>query len=163
MIRSLKDLDTSERQRVLQMVRMYFDSDPYVAAASSQTAVASVPSFTENVRLTPKEFILDKRPTSDIERVACLAFYLSHYNGQQHFKTKDISLLNSDAKQAPFSNAAQAMKNAQLKGFVVPAAKGFKQLSAVGERFVQALPNREEALTAFKAFKPKQRKKKKLG
>lgn len=56
--------------------------------------------------MVPKEFMVQKRPRTDIERVACLGFYLTHYRDTPHFKTLDISKLNTEAAQPKFTNAA---------------------------------------------------------
>jgi hypothetical protein len=77
--------------------------------------------------------------------VVCLAFYLHHYRDIPHFVTLDISKLNTEAAQPKFTNAAQAVKNATNKGLIVPVSRGKKQLSAIGEQFVDALPERQAA------------------
>jgi len=101
--------------------------------------------FSDHPDLTPKQFLIEKQPLTDIERVACLAFYLTHYRSMPHFKTLDISKLNTEAAQLKFSNPTVAVDNATKRGFLVPATKGMKQLGVLGERFVNALPDREKA------------------
>jgi len=92
---------------------------------------------------------MQKQPRTDIERVACLAYYLTHYRDSHFFKTLDISKLNTEAAQVKFTNAAYAVANAEKSGLLVPAQRGHKQLSAVGEQFVLALPDREAAKAAL--------------
>jgi hypothetical protein len=82
----------------------------------------------------------------DIERIACLAFYLTHFRDTPHFKTLDLAKLNTEAAQIKFSNAAYATDNATKAGFLAPSAKAQKQITAWGEQFVTALPDREAAL-----------------
>jgi hypothetical protein len=101
--------------------------------------------FSEDRNISPKEFLMEKQPRTDVERVACLAYYLTHYLATPHFKTLDISKMNTEAAQPKFSNAAKAVDNATRTGYLVPATKGNKQLSATGEQFVQALPDRDAA------------------
>ena len=84
--------------------------------------------------------MFEKQPNTDIERVACLAYFLTHYRDTPHFKTLDISKINTEAAQIKFSNAAQAVENATKAGLIVQSLKGQKQLSAIGEQYVQALP-----------------------
>lgn len=88
--------------------------------------------FTEDRSMTAKEFLFQKQPRTDVERVACLAFYLTHYQNTTHFKTVDISRLNTEAAQIKFSNAAVAVDNAAKYGFIAQAGKGFKQITALG-------------------------------
>jgi len=109
--------------------------------------------FSEGQEPGPKEFLHGKQPVTDIERVACLAYYLTHFRSMRHFKTKDISELNREAAQRPFSNAAFAVVNATNGGMLVPSIKGAKQLSASGEQFVQALPDRQAAREALDRVK----------
>jgi hypothetical protein len=102
--------------------------------------------FTEEAEApTSKAFMLNKSPKTDVERVACLAYYLAHYRDTPHIKTRDISALNTESAHRKFSNPAQAVDNATKLGYLVPSVKGSKQLSATGEQFVEALPDREAA------------------
>lgn len=102
-------------------------------------------SFSKRAEISPKDFLFQKQPQTDVDRVASLAYYLTHYRNTRHFKTIDISLLNTEAAQVKFSNAAYAVANAANAGLLVPAGKGAKQLSAQGERYVEALPDRSAA------------------
>src|SRR5258708_40200224 len=38
-----------------------------------------------------KEFLLEKKPITDIERITCLAYYLRHFRNTNEFKTKDLT------------------------------------------------------------------------
>lgn len=95
-----------------------------------------------------------------MERITCLAYYLTHYRETPHFKTLDLSKLNTEAAQLKFSNAAFASDNAVRAGLLVPAGKGAKQISALGELYVQALPDRAAAKDAVAHMKPRRKNKK---
>lgn len=103
---------------------------------------------------------MEKSPKTDVERVACLAYYLTHYRSTPHFKTLDISTLNTEAAQPKFSNTAVSTNNAVKLGYIVPSTKGHRQLSALGERFVQALPDRNAAKEVLLSLRRKNRKRK---
>ncbi len=108
--------------------------------------------------MSAKEFLLEKGPRTDVERIACLAYYLTHYRSTPHFKTIDLSILNTEAAQPKFANAAYSANNAVKLGYLVASTKGQRQLSAIGERFVRALPDRDaakEALTSLRKRRPK--------
>ncbi len=152
-INHLLNFDSNTRRRILQTVQTFFPDAPAESAfrpvdQSTQTASTHgvrTTSFASSPELSPKDFLFQKQPQTDVERVACLAYYLTHYRDTPHFKTVDISLLNTEAAQVKFSNAAYAVVNAANAGLLVPAGKGAKQLSAHGERYVEALPDRATA------------------
>jgi hypothetical protein len=166
-IEGLSRLSDEGRQRILKTLSVYFDvslahgQSPSSAARSDQKAAVSSrePAFGVRDAMTPKQFVMEKSPHTDVERVACLAYYLTHYRNTPHFKTIDISKLNTEAAQLKFSNAAVAVNNASLRGFVAAAGKGQKQLSAVGERFVDALPDRDAAKIALESMRPRRSRK----
>jgi hypothetical protein len=172
-ISALNPLDSETRARLLQSV-ITFLSIPIGVAPSGHAQVAkgtpafshgasSIPDrktggFSEDRTLSVKSFLFDKTPQTDIERVACLAYYLTHYLGTPHFKTLDISKLNTEGAQLKFSNAAKAVDNATRAGLLVPSTKGQKQLSAIGERYVQALPDKVAAKEALARARPRRSK-----
>lgn len=158
----LKDLNIEARERILKTILTYFDFTSLKEAEKTiPTARETVGTFSENRNISPKEFLLEKQPETDVERVACLAYYLTHYLDTPHFKTIDVSKLNTDAAQRKFANAAMAVDNAAKQGYLVPAIKGHKQLSAAGERFVQALPDRVVAKEAMAKARPRKKQKSK--
>ena len=110
--------------------------------------------FTEDRQPSPKQFLLEKKPRTDVDRIACLAYYLTHYRGQTEFKTIDLSSLNTEAAQIKFSNTAQSVDNAAKSGLLVPANKGGKQLSALGEVYVSQLPDYDKARESMKEHRP---------
>ncbi len=106
----------------------------------------------------PKDFLRAKNPQSDVQRVACLAYYLSHYRGQPSFKTKDLTALNIEAAAGKIGNASQAVNNATKQShYLAPAGGGRKQITAFGEDVVTGLPD-QTAVKAVESNKPKRRK-----
>lgn len=160
-LEALKDVDDNSRQRILRAVATFYEVEParldaFVFGAPADRArqrternsaelPSREPTFSGHPDLSPKQFIEEKQPRSDIERVACLAYYLAHFRDTPHFRTVDISKLNTEAAQFKFSNAALAVNNAAWRGLLTTAGKGTKQISALGERYVAALPDRESA------------------
>lgn len=160
----LKGLDIDLQRRTIQAVITFLDiplspthsiSLP-IDNKNSEISKTEI-SFSENRSISPKDFIRDKAPKTDIERIACLAYYLTHYRDTPHFKTIDLSSLNTEAAQPKLSNAAYAVDNATKAGLLVQAIKGAKQLSAAGEYFVQALPDRDAAKATLTNMRPKRR------
>jgi len=155
-IAALQPFEQETRRRILATVLTYYGYDDKTAPRPHDranpdaiTTKTSSTTFSSDRSISPKEFLLQKRPQTDIERVAALAYYLTHYRETPRFKTFDISKLNTEAAQIKFSNAAQAVDNAAKRGFLTSAAQGTKQITAMGEQFVQALPDREAAKVAI--------------
>lgn len=160
----LHGLTPEDRVRVLESAAAFFGLATGIrsighARATSTDSETSVGGFSEDRTQSPKEFLLEKRPQTDVERIACLAYYITHYRSTPHFKTLDLSKLNTEAAQLKFSNAAWAVENATKQGYLVPATKGAKQISALGELYVQALPDRDSAKAAVLQAKPRKRNK----
>jgi hypothetical protein len=152
-ISELSLLSDGARQRLINTVCTFLGlSGPAAGVAAPMNPSRPHPTdratsfqFSEDDAPTVKQFIHDKAPQTDVERVACLAYYLAHYRSTPHVKTKDITALNTESAHRPFSNTANAVENATKTGYLVPSIKGSKQISANGERFVEALPDREAA------------------
>ena len=162
-------LSPEARQRLLRTIATFFGIAPGRVAISgdvqhslftSEVGSDSNGSFSTDKSISAKEFIFQKQPRSDVERVACLAYYLTHYRDVPHFKTVDLSKLNTEAAQPKFANAAWVVNNATKRGYLVTATKGNKQLSAAGEQFVQALPDRDAARMAMERALPRRKQKK---
>lgn len=158
----LDPLSEADREHVLRTVRTWFRLNP--AGSESKSDLYPLPGvagakpypsdddkFSDRPLLSAKDFVLEKDPLTEVERLACLAYYLKHYQDTPQFKTVDLSRLNTEAAQRKLSNPALTAGNAVRDGFFVQAPKGgYRQLSAMGERFVQLLPNREAALQVRK-------------
>lgn len=152
----LQELSDETRHKVLRTVSVFFDGTATVSGRSessnshsSHRSAQVSPTFSENRQMSPKAFLAEKNPKTDVERIACLAFYLTHFRETPYFKTADLTKLNTEAAQSRFSNAAVATGNASAYGYLAPATRGQRQLSAAGEMFVNALPDRDSAKQAM--------------
>jgi hypothetical protein len=163
-INELSPMPEDAKRRIIDTVCTFFgipttrfDSGSSPDSGIRRPAVqrAAPFQFSDEDAPPPKQFLHDKAPATDVERVACLAYYLAHHRGTAHFQTKDITALNTEAAQRRFSNTAVAVDNATRSGYLVPSVKGHKQISASGERFVEALPNRQMAKDAMDRTRPK--------
>ncbi len=168
----LRPLDLEARNRILESVATFlgvaplatrpketFRTPPVTVAGFPSASTNTSAPFSENTNISPKDFLNEKIPKTDVERIACLAYYLTHYRDTPHFKTLDISTLNTEAAQPKFSNTANSTMNAVKMGYIVPSMKGHRQLSALGERFVLALPDRDAAKEVLVSLRRKLRSK----
>jgi hypothetical protein len=164
-VTALKGLDQDSQKRTLQAVITFLDI-PWATQLMSSKSLENTntpkheSSFSQDRDISAKDFLRDKLPRTDVERVACLAYYLTHYRSMQFFKTFDLSSLNTEAAQPKFSNPAMSVSNAIRSGFIVQAAKGSNQLSSAGEVFVQALPDRDAAKANLSNMRVRKRNKK---
>jgi hypothetical protein len=125
------------------------------------THASPLGSFSEDRAMSAKEFIIQKQPRTEVERVACLGYYLTHYQDQPHFKSLDLSKINTEAAQPKMLNPARTTDHAVKNGLLVPApVKGYKQLSAAAEKFIEALPDRDAAKAALASFASRRSKRK---
>jgi len=166
-LNALKDLDQEEQIRTVNAVITYLDLPINNSAKRNQSngsydhqSPKNEILFSENRAISSKEFLRDKSPRTDVERVSCLAYYLTHYKDTPFFKSVDLSALNTEAAQPKFSNISVAVDNATGAGYLVQAGKGNKQISAVGEIYVQSLPDREAAKAAIANMKIKKKPRK---
>ena len=163
----LKDMDEEAQVHILTTVVTWLKinlatfgqrSLPAQADESEarRTRIDSEFSFTSPEEMTPKQFMLEKMPRTDVERVACLGYYLTHFRDTPQFKTIDLSKLNTEAAQRKFANAAETAKNAAKAQYFVPGSKkGHRQLSADAEQLIAALPDREAAAAIRKRMRPR--------
>jgi hypothetical protein len=163
-IRILSDLDEETRSRVVDTVTTFFHVERQHGNVRPRSEIypngrPNRPDFSAEHAPTPKEFLNEKQPRTDVERIACLAYYLTHYRNMPYFKTLDLAKLNTDAAQPKFSNTAYAATNAANLGYLASGGKGQRQLSAAGEQFVRALPDREAAKAAMTRARPKKNRK----
>ncbi len=80
--------DKDSRVRIYRTVGTFFGFDgvepprPGGADAPPTPPGASrEPHFSSPPEPSPKEFLFEKRPSTDVDRVACLAYFLTHYRG----------------------------------------------------------------------------------
>ena len=170
-ITALTPLEDEARRRILESAATFLRIESHQKVGKSYGHTSTSPErtrtpqspFSDDTAMSPKDFLLEKHPRTDVERIACLAYYLTHYRAMPHFKTIDLSILNTEAAQPKFSNTSTSSNNAVKLGYLVPSSKGQRQLSAIGERFVRALPDREAAKAALDSLRRRTRAKRVRG
>ena len=154
---ALAGLEPDEQRRVLAWLANKLslgDATSLFAGTGVKPAVAaSMVVRDPGGNPTPKAFFVERRPVTDVERVTCLAYYLTHFKNTPQFKTKELSELNKEAAQPKFSNTAVAVRNATNQNqFLSQAGGGKKQITARGEAMVEALPDQEKVKAALDAI-----------
>ena len=142
-IELLEPLNAPDREHVLRTVTTWYrvgtltgtqagPSGTPQGSSPLQPASADDEKFSNRKVLSVKDFIFEKEPNTEPERLACLGYYLTHYLETPHFKTADLNRLNTDAAQRRLSNPALAASNAMRDGYFVSASKeGYTEQSLV--------------------------------
>lgn len=154
---ALSTLDAVSRTRAIRWLAEALDVEIQGSARQTQSAVmldgaTPVQNTFQEARdtATPRDFMSQKKPQSQVERVACLAYYLARHRGAPHFKAADIAELNTEAAGHRFGNISRDVDNADRQnGYIVSAGNGAKQLTVRGEAVVEALPDREAVKAAL--------------
>jgi hypothetical protein len=103
-------------------------------AADAQSAI---------VRKDARSFIRAKKPASDVERVACLGYYLLKTTAQPGFTSKDLAAAHTDSGGSKI-NMPRALDNATRQSkFLSNRSRSEKQLTTLGEDVAEALPDRD--------------------
>lgn len=132
-----------------------------IASSSEMDQANNLPHRTQNSSSTsqsPKHFMATKKPSSEIERLTCLAYYLYKYRNKPAFKTQDLNKLNREAAQPDFSNATVFARNAVQAEYLSKAGGGSKQITIFGEEIVEALPDREKVKKIIEGHRSRRRK-----
>ncbi len=158
---ALADLQKDEQTRAIIWLqnKLNVTAQPTATQSTIPSALLGNQIQSQKPDLTPKMFLAQKKPTSDVERVTCLAYYLAHYRDNKHFKTIDITTLNKEAAQPKFSNTAVPVDNATKSQYLTPVGGGKKQITSYGEALVEALPDREKVKTALDEYPIQKRRK----
>lgn len=164
-VTALDSLDEQQRLWVLETAASRFSlkvgtagSGTDAPAGGTGTAAAHGSKDT-----SPKSFMRTKNPNTDVQRITCLAFYLTRFRDTPHFKTGQLTQLNTDAARPKLANPTVAVGNATKAGYLTPAGKGNKQLTTLGEDLAEALPDQEKVkllVSQNRGRKKKARKKK---
>lgn len=134
------------------------DSASGTGAVGAQTAIGEQ---------DPKTFLRTKNPQSDLQRIACLGYYLTYRRDTPAFKAGNLTKMNTEARGLSF-NIHRAVDNASRPqaGYLSAVGKGKKQLTGFGEEVVEALPDQaavkfvEENRKKGRARKSKRKSKK---
>lgn len=106
----------------------------------------------------PRDFIATKNPMTEQERITCLAYYLYKFRKIERFSAKELKDLNAAAAQPMFNNISYTARDAATTGYLASVGGGKKMLAMLGERVVDAMPNREKVAEVLKKYGKKNRK-----
>lgn len=99
---------------------------------------------------SPPEFFRLKKPDTDLQRVACLAYYLTKYRNTPVFKVADLSKLQTETRTPKFNLGRAADKATRNAKFLTSVSGHSKQITTHGEDVVEALPDQEAVKEVMK-------------
>ena len=148
----LSGLSTEQRQWVFDCIVLKYKIQATTSNQPPQNASPQnqghIPFNTQTIspvlNSTIKDFLVQKRPFDNYERIACIVYHMEKTQGLEGVKNKDIIKGNKDARQTAFSNPGVFINHAVGRhGYLTTMGGGKKALSAKGEAVVNALPARE--------------------
>jgi hypothetical protein len=91
--------------------------------------------------ISVKEFVIEKKASSDLDKTLAIAYYLERYKKVSPFSIRDLEESFRDAKEPLPKNISDAVNKNIAKGFIMPAKEKKNNLKAwtltsSGERFV---------------------------
>jgi hypothetical protein len=91
--------------------------------------------------ISPKEFLLERKPSGDVQKTLVLCYYIEHTMGLTPFNIDDLSKVFKLAKEAVPSNLNDKINKNIDKGYLVEAdekkeAKKAWHLTVSGENFI---------------------------
>lgn len=100
-------------------------------------------------KVSIKEFILQKRPKSDVQKALAISYFLEKYEGLASFNVKDLEKGFRDAREKVPSNVADKILKNIAKGHMMKTGEekdGFTAyvLTNSGEKFVDNRFKKEE-------------------
>lgn len=152
----LDPLDPLSREAALKMAMVGLSFDVPVATTGAVATTGTAAGASD-----AHAFMAAKNPLSDVERVACLAYYLARYENRKTFRNRDLVRVNLAAGGPPINMRMAAQNAMRQNGYLASAAGVARQITTRGERFVEALPDRDAVKRALathpKAPAPKAR------
>jgi uncharacterized protein (DUF934 family) len=136
----LDGLPPNQRTRLLRAVVAYYEEAPEKAARSGEHPAGPV-LFSEDRTMPIHEFVDEKKPKTDATRIACLAYYLSHYRDQKTFGADELFRLNKVSKRWAVANPRLALQAAVRSGLIERAGVDRYAITPAGTLKVSALPD----------------------
>ena len=165
LVNTMESLPDSERAEVLDFALKQLNFKPGLSGTGTallSNIVSEQVAIRPNVTMSIESFVESKKPINDFQHVAVLAYYLREQRDLRDFKTRDIAKACGEAGYQKISNVSGAINKARSRyGYFTGGTKsGTNQLSAVGRKLVEALPNHEKVQDVLKEFKKPNTKRK---
>jgi hypothetical protein len=126
---------------LLEMEQLLRSLESRVSALEKQFESAA-PSLAAVKKQSAKEFLLEKKPESETQKVLALAYFLERQEGLASFNVPDIETAFRAAREKLPKNTNDAVNKNVARALLMEAeqkkdSKKAWQLTATGERFVE--------------------------
>ena len=122
---ALKDLTPEVRRKVLASVSALLEipgsavpSTPIGSTQSASLHPAPAETRTSSRPLSIRELMQDKKPSTNMERIALFAYYREKYEGTSRFSRGDLEKYFAKARENPPKNYDRDFNNTVLKGWI---------------------------------------------
>jgi len=166
-VKELQKLEEQDRQGVISfaldqlgMKSIQGSTVPLGGAGQSATPGNSSTGINNSMA----DFVKNKKPQNEYQRVAVIAYYLEHKDRKKEFKNIEMSKANTEnARQPKISNITDVVSKARdrYKFLTKGMGKATHQLSTHGADIVEALPDEAKVKTLIAEGKSRKTQKKK--
>ena len=155
-----QSVDISDANKIMSFV-MTGSALPE-SGGGAGTGGAGAPAAAANLSgLNPKQFIAQKKPKTQYERIACLGYFLHTARQVAEFGAEEMKAINKEAAQQPILNLPTILGDTTSKyGYLSAAGGGNKQMTVLGDAVVEALPDRDAVKAAVAEHRTGKKRKK---
>lgn len=96
-----------------------------------------------------REFLIEKHPSSDLDKTIVIAYYVEHQRNTSPFSVRDVEDMFREAKETLPRNINDAINRNIAKGFIMKSREKKDgliswTLTSTGEKFVESYPGKAE-------------------
>ncbi|MCI0618560.1 hypothetical protein L0244_36745 [bacterium] len=167
-VTELKKLDEDDRPDVISFAlkQVGLTTPTNLNSSQSDSNIAGG-SQSAGLDMNMADFVKNKSPKNEYQRVAVIAYYREYKQNKKEFKNAEMSQANTqEARQPKISNITDVVTKARdrYKFLTKGTGKATHQLSTHGADIVNALPDQESVkklIAGAKSRKPRKKKKEK--
>ena len=127
-----------EKEGIADIIKKLDDHERRISALEGMPQK----TISEGKKLSVKEFILEKKPSDDVQRALVIGYFLEHFEGMDKFNVKDLTEGFRLAREQLPDNINDKVNLNIAKGYLMAAKEKkdkFKAwyLTNTGEKFVE--------------------------
>ncbi len=160
--RILEVLDSLEKGMKALQSSMTLNRGSALVQPSAESSADSSAAATSTTNVTEQSFFSEKQPKASAEKLAVAARYRELHMGKDTHSSKEMREFFSAARENFVGNYGRDIDNARNRGFFTMGHKKQRNtavLSTYGQKFVDALPDRDVASGLPVPKKPPKKKK----